>query len=74
MSNVIFAKMDQDHVKLLRSVTRARGENVSTFVRRAVLCELARLSYLNEDEKIGLDFIKRFIGNKAFDKHSNQNS
>ena len=39
---------------------------------RANVKDLVKSSF--EDEKIGLDFIKRFIGNKAFDKHSNQNS
>ncbi|MGD0329791.1 MAG: hypothetical protein ABSB40_04990 [Nitrososphaeria archaeon] len=55
MSNVIFAKVDKKYARLVRKVAKARGENVSTFVRRAVLCELARLSYLNEDEKKALN-------------------
>ena len=38
----------------LRSVSEARGEDVSDFIRRAVLKELASLSYLSKDQKKAL--------------------
>jgi uncharacterized protein (DUF1778 family) len=36
---------------LLVRVAEARGETVSTFVRRAILRELARMSLLDEETK-----------------------
>jgi hypothetical protein len=45
--------------ELLAKVCRLRGEDVSDFVRRAVLTELAELSYLSEEEKKALGLLKR---------------
>ena len=39
---------------LLSRVTKNRGENVSLFIRRLVIRELASLSYLNDDVKKSL--------------------
>ena len=38
----------------LRTVSNARGEDVSDFVRRAILKELASLSFLSDDQKKAL--------------------
>lgn len=46
--------MDENEVQLIKKVARARGEDVSDFVRRAVKRELARLSYLSEEERKAL--------------------
>lgn len=46
--------MAKERVVLLRMVCSQRGEDVSDFVRRAVLRELAALSYLSEVEKKAL--------------------
>lgn len=50
-------KVNVETLETLRKVCRARGENISTFSRRAVLKELARLGYLSfEDCKaLGLE-------------------
>jgi len=40
--------MTDDLADLLREVSKARGEDVSDFVRRAILKELAQLSFLPE--------------------------
>ena len=53
-NTVVFARMNEDIVDLIRTVSEARGENMSTFVRRAVLRELAMLSYLNPAQKKAL--------------------
>jgi hypothetical protein len=53
---IVFARMDQDLVDLIKKICRLRGEDLSDFVRRAVKLELARLSYLSEDEKKALGF------------------
>lgn len=55
MSNqIVFARMREEDVKLLRKVCKYRGENISSFVRRAVLKELAELSYLPNSQKKAL--------------------
>ncbi len=46
--------MQAGDVRLLRAVCRARGEQVSDFVRRAVRKELAQLSYLGKRDKKAL--------------------
>jgi uncharacterized protein (DUF1778 family) len=51
---VIFARMDEKEVQLIKKVAKARGEDLSDFVRRAVKKELARLSYLTDEEKKAL--------------------
>ncbi len=51
---VIFARMTQEEVELLKQVAKARGEDLSDFVRRAVKMELARLSFLGPEEKKAL--------------------
>jgi len=55
MSNLVIGfRMDKETTVLLRSVCKARGEDLSNFVRRAVKIELARLSYLSDEEKKAL--------------------
>ncbi len=54
MNNTVFARMKQEHAQLVREVCDNRGEDVSDFIRRAVLKELASLSYLSEAEKKSL--------------------
>lgn len=51
---VIFARMTQEEVQLLKQVAKARGEDLSDFVRRAVYKELASLNFLSEDQKKAL--------------------
>ncbi len=46
--------MDEKEIQLIKKVARARGEDLSDFVRRAVKRELARLSYLSDEEKKAL--------------------
>jgi hypothetical protein len=48
--------MKKEDIQLLKKVCEARGEDLSDFVRRAVKMELARLSYLNDEEKKALGF------------------
>ena len=57
MSNpVVFARMPRQDVELLKKICKARGEDLSDFVRRAIKTELARLSYLSKEEKKALGF------------------
>jgi len=58
---IIFARVDEKFLKLLKKVAKARGEDLSDFVRRSVKLELARLSYLSDEEKKALGFEVRNI-------------
>jgi hypothetical protein len=51
---VIFARMPQADVKLIKKVSQDRGEDVSDFVRRAVYKELASLNFLSRERKKAL--------------------
>ncbi len=52
--NVRIPKRDK---KLVETVSRARGEYVSIFVRRAVRRELAALGFFTADERRALGFV-----------------
>jgi hypothetical protein len=51
---VIFARMPQADVELLKKVSQDRGEDVSDFVRRAVYKELASLNFLTKQQRKAL--------------------
>lgn len=53
-NNIIGVRISQKHKLLLEKVCKARGEDVSDFVRRSILKELASLSYLSAEEKKAL--------------------
>ena len=53
-NNVVFARMEPSKIELVKQVSKARGETVSSFVRRAVFRELAGLSYISKEEKKAL--------------------
>jgi uncharacterized protein (DUF1778 family) len=55
MSNpVVFARMPKEEIELVKKVAKARGEDLSDFVRRAIYKELADLSFLPEEQKKAL--------------------
>jgi predicted DNA-binding protein len=55
MSNIVIGvRMPQEIKELLDRVSKNRGEDVSDFVRRSVLKELASLNYLSVEEKKAL--------------------
>jgi hypothetical protein len=47
--------MSNEDIELVKKVCKARGEQVSDFVRRSVRKELARLCYLSDEEKKALE-------------------
>ena len=55
-NKIIAARFLQKDAQLIKEVCRARGEDVSNFVRRAIKRELARMGYLSESEKKALGF------------------
>jgi len=54
-NKLISARVTLELHDLVATVSLARGENISSFLRRAILRELGRLSYLTEDVKKALD-------------------
>jgi len=55
MSNpVVFARMPKEDIELVKKVAKARGEDLSDFVRRAIYRELADLSFLSKEQKKAL--------------------
>lgn len=54
MPNQIGIRMQPKDIQLLKTICKARGEDVSDFVRRAIKTELARLSFLTPEEKKAL--------------------
>lgn len=54
---MIFARMPQDDIKLIKKICMNRGEDLSDFVRRSVYKELASLSYLDDEKKKALGIL-----------------
>ncbi len=54
MVHQIVVRLDAKIDQLLREIARARGQDVSNFVRAVIKTELARLSYLTPEEKKAL--------------------
>ncbi len=57
MSTQVNVRFDDQTLRIVRKVTRARGEDVSDLIRRAVKAELARLSLLSDFEKKALGIV-----------------
>ena len=51
---ILGVRVTEDLYSRLRIVSNARGEDVSDFMRRAILKELAFLGYLSEGQKKAL--------------------
>lgn len=54
MTNQIVVRLDPRDKDLVAKVAKARGEDLSDFVRRAIKSELAKLSFYTEEEKKAL--------------------
>lgn len=57
-SSWLHVRIDPSLKTLLKQIVEAREEAMSSFVRRAVKVELAKLSYLSEEQKKALGVIK----------------
>ncbi|GAI06235.1 unnamed protein product, partial [marine sediment metagenome] len=51
---IVFARVSPGDRRLVERACKARGENISVFVRRSVRTELARLSFLTDQDKKAL--------------------
>lgn len=54
LSNTIGVRIELEDRELLEKVCKARGEDLSSFIRRAIRKELASLSFYSEDVKKAL--------------------
>ena len=54
LSSAVGVRITDELADLIRKVSEARGEDVSDFVRRAILRELASLSFLDSEQKKAL--------------------
>jgi len=54
LNKVVGFRVTPNLYEMLKTVSRDRGEDVSDFIRRAVLKELASLSFLPEEQKKAL--------------------
>jgi predicted transcriptional regulator len=59
MSKLMILRVDPELHELIRSVARARGEDMAVLARRAIKSELARLSFLSDYEKKALGVAAR---------------
>lgn len=58
MNSEIGIKLNRRHRKLIEKVARNRGEQISTFTRRAILKELSRFGFLTDEEERALGISK----------------
>ena len=54
---LIGAKISEDEALLIREFCTARGENISSVLRRLIFTELAKYSYLDKNRKKALGVI-----------------
>lgn len=54
LEKVVGVRVTKDLYSKLKTVSHARGEDMSDFLRRALLKELASLSFLPENQKKAL--------------------
>jgi uncharacterized protein (DUF1778 family) len=54
VNGVIGVRIPQEDKELIEKICKARGEDVSDFVRRSIRKELASLNFLSADQKKAL--------------------
>jgi hypothetical protein len=55
-NKIIYARVEEGLYDRIKKICRDRGEDVSDFIRRSVLKELATLSFLPPEQKKALGF------------------
>jgi len=51
LAKTICLRMDEETMDILEKAAKHRRENISVFVRRAIVRDLARLGYFSEEER-----------------------
>lgn len=54
LTKVVGVRVTEDLYARIRNVSKNRGEDISDFIRRAILKELANLSFLSTEQKKAL--------------------
>lgn len=52
---IVTLRIQDDIIGIIKEVAARRGEDVSSFIRRAILKELARLGYLSDETRKALE-------------------
>jgi uncharacterized protein (DUF1778 family) len=55
---VVGARLTLEDRRFIKEACKARGENISSFLRRALKRELARMGYFSEKERKALEVKK----------------
>ena len=64
LTNQIVVRLDPETDRLIRAIAKARGQDVSNFLRAVIKTELGRLSYLSLAEKKALGIeVNNLTGN-----------
>jgi hypothetical protein len=53
-SKALLIRLERTTAELIGEVARARGESASSFARRAIITELAKLGFLDERDRKAL--------------------
>lgn len=55
--SIVSVALDRKEVQKIKQIARRRGENQSSFIRRCILQEMAKLGYLSDQElkALGID-------------------
>jgi len=59
LSKVVGVRFDEETYKTLKEITKARKIQMADFIREAVMKELARLSFLSDEQKKALGVLER---------------
>ncbi|MEM0007999.1 MAG: ribbon-helix-helix protein, CopG family [Candidatus Bathyarchaeia archaeon] len=59
LNAIIGVRLNENEKRLLQQVCKARGEDVSDFVRRAIKKELASLNYFDKETKKALGVLQK---------------
>lgn len=66
LAKQVCVRLTSELYEILKHVTEARGEDVSSFIRRALLKELAELSFLSEQQRKALGLLQKSTHDERF--------
>lgn len=65
----ILVRLQSEIHEILKVVAKARGEHVSSFVRQAIMEELARLGFLDNQQCKALGITARLAETSVYEDH-----
>ncbi len=64
--DIVSVKLPPEDKTLIEKISKARGEDISSFIRRSIRKELASLSFLSDEDKVALGLDPNRRGNPEF--------